>query len=233
MNLKKVLLVGLIVALGTCMVGCGDKENNIGGENNNNQGQVVNTGTATGDVSGDIISLVDDEEVFVSFPMQDYITAETSETYVGLTSEEFTANIEEGVFYESMMMPANQSYCLLKVKDGVNTEDIMQKVFAKANPVKWICMSADRVLVMGDDSYVFLAMGPVETCDLLEEKFKALAGDDVKESLDKVLTEENMGGEGEVPGGMIEDMQAIPDDVTGDLEVSGDEETEVAATPAE
>ncbi|MBQ8298962.1 MAG: hypothetical protein IJX99_03715 [Clostridia bacterium] len=186
--MKKFLSIVLVAAavLAVCLVGCKDNE--------------VAQGTATGDVSGDMISLVSTAKLEVNAPYQDYITAEMAYNFVGLTEEEFTANVEEGVFYESMMSPANQSYCLLKVKEGADVAALKQKVFDNANPRKWICMSADRVLVMADSEYVMLAMGPVATLDTLKTEFTTLAGGDVTEALDKTVNAGEELPEGALPG---------------------------------
>ena len=117
MKMKKFLVIGLAVALSACLVGCKDDEVNPNPNPNpsvNNNQQNVASGTATGDVSGDMITMMTNGEVMVNAPFQDYITPEIAEAYVGLTQAEYEEGIEEGVFYESMMSPANQSYCLLK-----------------------------------------------------------------------------------------------------------------------
>ena len=219
MKMKKFLVIGLAVALSACLVGCKDDEvqPNPNPSGNNNQQTVV--GTATGDVSGDMITMMTKGEVMVNAPFQDYLNAEISEAYVGLTKEEYEENIEEGVFYESMMSPANQSYCLLKVKEGADVASLQELVFQKANPRKWICMSADRVLVMADDSYIMLAMGTQEACDALKTEFEALAGSDVREAMDKTINESEIPEDAELPG-------------MGDMELPMDEEIP-AANPDE
>ena len=215
MKMKKFLVIGLAVALAACMVGCKNNEEN---PSNTPSGDVQ--GAATNDVSGDIITLMKNANVMVNAPYQDYIPAEMAESYVGLTQEEYEANIEEGVFYESMMSPANQSYCLLKVKDGADVAELQQKVFDNANPRKWICMTADRVLVMADDSYIMLAMGSKEACDALKTEFATLAGSDMRESLDKVVNESEIPEDLDLPGMGGEDFPVM-DPVEG---VSGEEE---------
>lgn len=214
--MKKFLSIVLVAAavLAVCLVGCKD-----------NNAEVAN-GTATGDVSGDMITLVSASKLEVNAPYQDYITAEMAYNFVGLTEEEFTANVEEGIFYESMMSPANQSYCLLKVKEGTDVAALKQKVFDNANPRKWICMSADRVLVMADSEYVMLAMGPVATLDTLKTEFAALAGGDVTEALDRVISESDEIPEGLLPG--MDDLYVNPeleDEVMEEV-ISGDQEEE-------
>lgn len=203
MKMKKFLVIGLAVALSACLVGCKDNEVqpnlNNGPVNNNQQSQVVN-GTATGDVSGDIITMMEKGNIMVNAPYQEYITAEISEAYVGLTQAEYEESIEEGVFFESMMSPANQSYCLLKVKEGADVAALQQKVFENANPRKWICVTADKVLVMADDSYIMLAMGPQEACAALKAEFEALAGSDVREAMEKVVNESEIPADLDLPG---------------------------------
>ena len=215
MKMKKFLVIGLAVALAACMVGCKNDENVENPDvNNSGDNQVVETPT-TNDVSGDIVKLMTDANVMVNAPYQDYIPAEMAESYVGLTQAEYEENIEEGVFFESMMSPANQSYCLLKVKDGADVAALQQKVFDNANPRKWICMTADRVLVMADDSYIMLAMGTQEACDALKTEFAELAGDDVREALDKTVNE----------------GEALPEDL--ELPGMGGEELPIEEVPAE
>ena len=200
MKMKKFLVIGLAVALAACMVGCKNNEDVENPDvNNSGDNQTVVT-PATNDVSGDIVTLMTNANVMVNAPYQDYIPAEMAESYVGLTQEEYEANIEEGVFYESMMSPANQSYCLLKVKEGADVAALQQKVFDNANPRKWICMTADRVLVMADDSYIMLAMGTQDACDALKTEFTTLAGSDVREALDKTVNEGEIPEDLDLPG---------------------------------
>ena len=200
MKMKKFLVIGLAVALAACMVGCKNNEDvenpDVGNSGDNQQVQ----SSTTNDVSGDIVTLMTNANVMVNAPYQDYIPAEMAESYVGLTQEEYEANIEEGVFYESMMSPANQSYCLLKVKEGADVAALQQKVFDNANPRKWICMTADRVLVMADDSYIMLAMGTQDACDALKTEFTTLAGSDVREALDKTVNEGEIPEDLDLPG---------------------------------
>ena len=222
MKMKKFLVIGLAVALSACLVGCKDDEvaqnpNNDSTNNGGNQ-QTTVAGTATGDVSGDIITMMTKGNVMVNAPYQDYITAEMAEAYVGLTQAEYEENIESGVFYESMMSPANQSNCLLKVKEGADVASLQQIVFEKANPRKCICMSANRVLVMADDSYIMLAMGTQEACDALKVEFTEIAGSDMRESLDKTVSDSEIPADADLPG--MGDME-IPMD--GDIPAASPE----------
>lgn len=230
MKMKKFLVIGLAAALSACLVGCKDDEVEQNPNQSGDNQQNTATGTATGDVSGDIITMMTNGNVMVSAPYQEYITAEIAEAYVGLTQEEYEENIEEGVFFESMMSPANQSYCLLKVKEGADVASLQQKVFDKANPRKWICMTAARVLVMADDSYIMLAMGPQEACDALKAEFTELAGSDMRESLDKTINDSEIPEDFELPGmggyefsGEDELAPAVPNEEEIPAATSGEE----------
>lgn len=136
-------------------------------------------------ISGDIATLIASGDVNINAPYQEFIKSEFAEAYVGLTQAEYETNIEEGIFCESMMSPDNQSYCLLKVKSSADVESLQEKVFQNANPRKWICVKADSVLVMANDSYIMLAMGPEEATSSLKVAFAEFAGDTLKEEMYK------------------------------------------------
>ncbi len=136
-------------------------------------------------VSGDIATLLENAEVSINAPYQEYIKPEYAEAYVGLTQAEYEENVEEGIFCESMISPDNQSYCLLKIKSGADVESLQEKVFQNANPRKWICVKADSVLVTANDSYIMLAMGPEEATKSLKVAFAEFAGDTLKEEMYK------------------------------------------------
>ncbi len=116
------------------------------------------------------------------------ITASSSSTYVGLKQDEYSNLIEKGAANESMMMPSNYSFCLLKVKDSKNVADIKQKVFDNCNPRKWLCMSAEYVLVVDSGDYVVLVMGYEDECKAIYDALKSKLGT-VGETLERAVVE--------------------------------------------
>ena len=116
------------------------------------------------------------------------ITATSSSTYVGLKQDEFSNLIEKGAANESMMMPSNYSFCLLKVKDSKNISDVKQKVFDNCNTRKWVCMSAEYVLVVDSGDYVALVMGYEDECKAIYDALKTKLGT-VGETLEREVVE--------------------------------------------
>ena len=116
------------------------------------------------------------------------ITASSSSTYVGLKQDEYSNLIEKGAANESMMMPSNYSFCLLKVKDSKNVADIKQKVFDNCNTGKWICMSAEYVLAVDSGNYVALVMGYEDECKAIYDALKSKLGT-VGETLERSVVE--------------------------------------------
>ena len=104
------------------------------------------------------------------------ITADASSTYVGLTDTEYNSFVEKGIANESMMMPSNYSFCILKLKNGTNVDDVKQKIFDNCNPRKWICMGAQYVLVVDSGDYVALVMSTKENCQAISEALKNKLG---------------------------------------------------------
>ncbi len=207
MKAKKFLIIGLALVLSIGLVGCNnnnDDQNQSGdnqvvsgdsGEvNSGEQGNTLISGEASevGDdnditeSTADVMTkIVEDAKLEVMAPMQDAIPAEVAQTFVGLTTEVFNEYIDSSVYYESQMSPSNQSYCLVKVKNFDDVKMIKDTIFENADARKWICMSADRVVVSNAGKYVLLAMGSTESCDSMLNAFADYFDGKVGTTLDR------------------------------------------------
>lgn len=226
--MKKFLALSLVVVLCFALVGCNNNEdvNNDGNnppvENNQNENQNPNDNEEINNGEDEIISDEENEElpevdpnsvsgimtglmtsanIQVMAPMQDVIPVEMTESYIGLTSSDFEANVTDSVFYESMISPANQSFCLIKVNDVTKVEELKQKIFDNCNPRKWICMTAERVVVLNSGEYIMLAMASQDSCNALIPAFETKFGkENVGTILDKTVSESIENFE-DLPGG--------------------------------
>ena len=63
-------------------------------------------------------NIITKAEAEVRMPMQEAIPVEVSFSFMGITEEDFTTYVAESIVYESMVSPANQSVCLIKVNDS-------------------------------------------------------------------------------------------------------------------
>lgn len=133
--------------------------------------------------------LMETAQVAVRMPMQEAIPAEVSSTFIGLSTEDFNKYVSDSVVYEPMISPANQSFCIIKVNDVAKVDELRQTIFDNCNPRKWVCMSAERVVVLSSGNYIMLAMANSSDCDALIPVFNDYFGKDVKEVLDKTVQE--------------------------------------------
>lgn len=133
--------------------------------------------------------LMETAQVAVRMPMQEAIPAEVSSTFIGLSTEDFNKYVSDSVVYEPMISPANQSFCIIKVNDAAKVDELRQTIFDNCNPRKWVCMSAERVVVLSSGNYIMLAMANSSDCDALIPVFNDYFGKDAKEALDKTVQE--------------------------------------------
>lgn len=199
--MKKLLLVLLAVVMGIMLVACGVNEDidqgeqNLGQENQENQNpaeegqegeepgeegfEFVDPETAP---SAEMQTLVDElntsANVQIRAPFTMKITNESAQTDVGIKAEDFDTLIEDGIKSESMMSPSDHSFCIVKVKEGQDVATVKQTIFDNCDPNKWICMSAQKVLVVESGNYVMLVMSTPEICDSLYTAFEAKFGAD-------------------------------------------------------
>ena len=104
------------------------------------------------------------------------LTDETSvKSYTGLENGE---DIEYAVVSEPMISSQAHSLVLLKVKDGVNANEIARKMSEGINPRKWICVSAKNLYATNSGNIVFLVMTEnTQATTSIYESFKNIAGD--------------------------------------------------------
>lgn len=94
---------------------------------------------------------------------------------MGVTGLENADNIEYIVASEPMITSQAYSFVLVKVKDGVNANDIAKEIHEKVDERKWICVSAEKIYATSSGNIVALVMGDEKTAKNIYDKFKALA----------------------------------------------------------
>lgn len=102
------------------------------------------------------------------------ITDEESVKYV--TGLESAKDVEFVAVSEPMITSQAYSLVLVKVKDGVNANEIAKTMSENINTRKWICVSAEKLYATSSGNVVCLVMTNVETAKSVYERFKTLAG---------------------------------------------------------
>jgi len=99
--------------------------------------------------------------------------AETVQAFTGLENGD---NIEYLVASEPLMSSQAYSLVLVKVKDGVNANEIAKTMNDNINTRKWICVTAEKVCTTSSGNVVCLVMTEKNLATTIYNKFKTLAG---------------------------------------------------------
>ena len=92
------------------------------------------------------------------------------------TGLENANDIEYIVESMPMMMAQPYSLVLVKVKDGVNIEEVAKNMNENIDARKWVCVSAEKVYTTTSGDVICLVMSRDEIAKPVYEKFKTLAG---------------------------------------------------------
>lgn len=100
------------------------------------------------------------------------------------TGLESAENIEYVAISEPLMSAQAYSLVLVKVKDGVDANQVAKTMNENIDQRKWICVSAEKVYTTSSGDVICLVMSNEELAKPIYEKFKQLAGN-VEEEFQK------------------------------------------------
>lgn len=129
----------------------------------------------------DLVALVDkvyegqEDKVPSSVTTQIIDTSDDAMVQV-VTGLESGKDLEYVVSSEPMITSQAYSFVLVKVKDGVNADEIAKSMKDKINTSKWICVSAEKLYATSSGNIVCLVMSSEEMAKPVYESFKTLAG---------------------------------------------------------
>lgn len=98
------------------------------------------------------------------------LVKEELEYNLGLTE----LNFIEGTVSEPMITSMAHSVVVVRVAEDVDIEQTKADIKAKVNPSKWLCATAETVLVESKGDIIVLVMSSNETATKLIENFKNL-----------------------------------------------------------
>ena len=113
------------------------------------------------------------EMPMVMSQMVDVADSDMVQYITGLTN---TEDLEYVVASEPMMTSQAYSLVLVKVKDGVNADEIAKEMNENIDNRKWICVTAEKVYSTSSGNVVCLVMSNEEKAKAVYENFKTLAG---------------------------------------------------------
>ena len=160
-------------------------ENNTGVEeieNNTENDEVEDNSVSLPEIATaeDLSALVDSiyegyEEQLPALQTQVIDTAD-SDMVKYVTGLDNANDVDFVVASEPLMTSQAYSLVLVKVRQGVDANEIAKTMKEKINNRKWICVSAEAVYSTSCKDIVFLVMTNKETAGKMLERFKNLAG---------------------------------------------------------
>ncbi|MBE5805455.1 MAG: hypothetical protein E7313_01860 [Clostridiales bacterium] len=169
------IIVGVVVLYATGMFG--NKEEKT---ENTTQNSTTESRLGTIEKAEDLSKLVDklyenEQNLLPSLQTQE-VDISDDETVKFITGLDNGKDLEYVVVSEPMMSSQAYSLILVKVKDGVNANDIAKLMHEKVDARKWICVTAEKVYATSSSDIVMVIMSSEEMAKPIYEKFKTLAG---------------------------------------------------------
>ncbi|OQA73890.1 MAG: hypothetical protein BWY35_00138 [Firmicutes bacterium ADurb.Bin248] len=125
----------------------------------------------------DILAAVNEGANIDFETFDEQITAETCQSYLGLTPEQLSEYAEDAYVSMAAMNVSAHLTALVKCKDAASAAEVKSLVAKGFDSGRWVCVRPDRCLVVEAGSYVFLIASYDEIATALEDAFRALAGD--------------------------------------------------------
>lgn len=126
----------------------------------------ITINSSLSDIMKVIYNGVDTPAVFES-----EITADNVAYFLGL---EDTTMYSEALSSDAMISAIPHSVCLVRIAEGQDVDEIKSLIEENANPNKWICVFAERVIVDNIDNVVVLIMDGEKTANELHKNFLTL-----------------------------------------------------------
>lgn len=122
------------------------------------------------------------QEIALGDPMPIDLTGEDFSYWLGMTD---ATGIKSAIYSEPMMSSVAYSVCLIEAEEGANIEQLKEDIFNKVNAVKWLCVTAEKVMVTNSDNTILLVMTNAEVTEELYNAFSEVMNGNVGEKLER------------------------------------------------
>ncbi len=116
----------------------------------------------------DLYAGISDEDKPMLFNKE--ITEEEKSYFLGTEDIEF----EEAFASDAAISSIPHSVVLLKVKEGTDVEKVKEQIKENADPRKWICVEAEKVIVKNKGNLIILIMSSEDMAEKIETNFSKL-----------------------------------------------------------
>lgn len=122
------------------------------------------------------------QEIALGDPMPIDLTGEDFSYWLGVTD---ATGIKSAIYSEPMMSSVAYSVCLIEAEEGADIDQLKEDIFNKVNAVKWLCVTAEKVLVTNSDNTILLVMTNAEVTDELYNAFSEVMSGNVGQKLER------------------------------------------------
>lgn len=146
--MKKIIAMLLVMVMAVSMIACGEAapaKTPLAGTMSENINKIMTEAPVEfmgGEIPVDLTDTSEDGLWALSY-------------YTGLKSAE---NITDIAVFEPMMMAQAFSLVMVRVAEGQDAKAVAQEMKDNIDPVKWVCVQADEVMVAGYGDVVMLIM---------------------------------------------------------------------------
>ena len=137
----------------------------------------------------DLSTLIDEiykgkEDVLPKLQTQ-FIEPTDTESVKGATGLDNGNDLQYIAISEPMMSSQAYSLVLVKVKDGVDANNIAKTMSEKIDTRKWICVSAEKLYVTNHNNIIFFVMSDEDWATVTYNSFKEYVGNEIGKELQK------------------------------------------------
>lgn len=210
--MKKILAILLALATILSFAACGSSSDSDEAATTTTEAVAELSGTLE-EIASQVLAKTSTIEIALMDPMElDLSDLDTVNYYLGVSSVD---SIERAVFSDPMIGSIPFSMCLVKAKDGADTEALKNEILEGVNYNKWVCVAAEKVLVSSCGDTILMIMSTEEIVDDVYSAFSAVASNNVSEPLTKAgeINEEPPAEDGAADMDVPADMPAADGEI--------------------
>ena len=166
--MKKTLSITLALALALSLAAC-----------SNGGGTAGETSKLTG-TSAEVMTAINEGADYADQPMlgEEALSADNCESTIGLTADEFNANVTDGTVSYAMISSVAHMTAVLKCKDSTAAAAVKEAIAGGFDMQRWVCVMPETAFVAADGEYVYFAASFSDYAEALWTSFTTLAGND-------------------------------------------------------
>lgn len=139
-------------------------------------------GGSTSGAAGVLTTLIDKSGHDFGMTFEEQITAETCESYLGLTAQQFEDYVTEAFANSAAISSVASLTAVIQCKSADDAKTVKGLIAAGFDTSRWVCVFPQQCFVVEFGEYVLLSAGTIEAAQALELAVADYAGDTAGET---------------------------------------------------